>query len=99
MVLTVRISLRTMKTIYSSFEVSILLSTTHNLNNIEIVMEIYLGVFRRDKTKIKTCLGENYVRLTRLLRGFLSENLLDSLKKKGIIKVIDRQYWVIAKFD
>ncbi len=47
-------------------------------------MEIYLGVFRRDKTKIKTC---------------LSENLLDSLKKKGIIKVIDRQYWVIAKFD
>ena len=84
MVLTVRISLRTMKTIYSSFEVSILLSMTHNLNNIEIVMEIYLGVFRRDKTKIKTC---------------LSENLLDSLKKKGIIKVIDRHYWVIAKFD
>ena len=26
-------------------------------------------------------------------------NLLSSLKKKGIIKVVDRQYWVIAKSD
>ena len=26
-------------------------------------------------------------------------NLLSSLKKKGIIKVVDRQYWVIAKLD
>ena len=26
-------------------------------------------------------------------------NLLYSLKKKGIIKVVDRQYWVIAKSD
>ena len=26
-------------------------------------------------------------------------NLLSSLKKKGIIKVIDRKYWVMAKSD
>ena len=26
-------------------------------------------------------------------------NLLSSLKKKGIIKVVDRQYWEIAKPD
>ena len=49
--------------------------------------------------------------ITTLLENKLSEslskqqkfdkitNLLSSLKKKGIIKVVDRQYWVIAKSD